>query len=166
MRNILKKIKRLIKFAAVIGTDDSGPYPIIKNTYMGRLASRAINLTPFGLWGHPPPGSLALVLNGNGVESNQACIANDYVNRPVKNLAEGEVVIGNKESHIYFKANGDIVINLKAGANLTNNGEVVINGDVNINGELEADDLTGAGVHYGKHVHPLPGGNTVGQPQN
>ena len=174
--SLLKKMKRLLKFAVVVATDDSGAYPIIFNSYMGKPRSKAVNISPFGLWSRPPLGSLSFVMNGNGAESNQACISNDYAGRPKKDIEEGEVVSGNKSSYLFFDKEGNVVLQLADGADFIINpggsGQVVTNSNLQVNGNMDvtqtitANELTDGNVPYTTHKHSDPQGGITGTPQN
>ena len=174
--SLLRKMKRLFKFAVVVATEDSGPYPLIFNSYMGKPRSKAVNISPFGIWSRPPLNSLSFVMNGNGAESNQACISNDYAGRPKKDLEEGETVIGNKSSYFFFDREGNVVLQLADGADFIINpgssGRVIINSDLQVNGDMDvsqtlsANELTDGSVPYTTHKHSDPQGGITGTPQN
>lgn len=178
--SLLKKMKRLLKFAVVVATDDSGAYPIIFNSYMGKPRSKAVNISPFGLWSRPPLGSLSFVMNGNGAESNQACISNDYAGRPIKDIEEGETVLGNKSSYVHFKKDGSVslfingteIVTFATDGNMSMVADVSITGDLDVDGKITAtgaiqgSEITDGSVPYTTHKHSDPQGGVTGTPQN
>ena len=184
---ILKKLKSMIKSARVVSSDDTGDYPVIEVTYFGVFRTRILLISSYGIWGRAPDGSLATVFNINAVESNQGAIANDYVGRPVKNKAVGEIVVGNSvtAAHILFCEDGGINIRAFGSVDLTADGDVtvtapnvnitatgeinmtapVINlsatGDLNVTGT----NMTHNGINVGdSHVHPIAGGSSAPGP--
>jgi len=178
--SLLKKMKRMLKFGVVTETDDSGSYPLIFNSYMGKPGSKAVNISPFGLWSRPPKGSLSFVMNGNGVESNQGSISNDYAGRPIKDLEEGETVLGNKSSYIHFKADGSVSLfingteivtfapngNINVAADVSIEGDLNVDGKITATGEIQGSELTDGSVPYTTHKHSDPQGGVTGTPQN
>lgn len=188
---IFKKLKSLIKSARVVSSDDTGEYPVIEVTYFGFFRSRILLMSPYGIWGRAPDGSLATVFNINAVESNQGAVANDYPGRPVKGKAAGEVVVGNSltKAHILFREDGGMDIRAFGSVDLVADGDVNVtaptinliataeinmtapainwNGTVTGSGDL---DITGTifkhnGVNVGDtHVHPITGGSSAPGP--
>lgn len=157
-------IKNILKFGNVTGSDDSGSYPKITTSFFGK-ESQALNIMPYGMWGRAPDGSLAVVFNIGGMESNQAAIVNDYKNRPVKDMEKGEVAFGNGIAGTYLKFNTDGSVSLQTSEGLNLEGDLNVNGDINSTGDIESDglitgsDLTDGITVYSTHVH---GGVTTG----
>lgn len=179
---ILKKLKSLIKSARVVSSDDTGDYPVIEVTYFGLIRTRILLMSPYGIWGLVPDGSLATVFNINAAESNQGAVANDYPGRPVKSKATGEVVVGNSltKAHILFRADGGMNIRAFGSVDLTADGDVNVTapaitftgafsivGDVDITGDL---DVTGTNMTHNTinvgdtHVHPINSGSSAPGP--
>ena len=98
--------------------------------------------SPYGLMHHPPDNSMVIVVNQGGKESNGIGIADDPNNRTLKDLAEGEVALGNylTGSYILFDKDGGCQI---VSNTLTHNGTNV--------GDDHAHDgvTTGTGVTGG-----------------
>lgn len=172
---MLKKLKSMIKSARVVSSDDTGDYPVIEVTYFGVFRTRILLISSYGIWGRAPDGSLATVFNINAVESNQGAIANDYVGRPVKNKAGGEVVIGNSitGTHILFREDGGMDIRAFGSVDLVADGDVTVTAPtINITATDEINltapeiNLTGAnlkhnGVNIGDtHTHLILGGSS------
>lgn len=136
---LMQKLKKMLKIGVVTGSDDSGSYPTILVSYLGKQLARAVNFTPFGLWSRPLPGMMSMLLSMNGRESNKFAITNELKNRPVKDLEEGEVALGNLLSYFHFKADGNIILTIPVGKFLTINGNVILNGGIQINGAITTD---------------------------
>jgi len=141
--SLTQQVKKLMKIGVVTDSDDSKSYPIIFVSYLGKTLARAINFTPFGLWSRPKKGMMSMLFNMNGRESNKFALTNELKNRPVKNLEEGESVLGNLLSFVHFKEDGSVVFTIPTGKTLTINGNVIINGGVIINGEITTENVGG-----------------------
>ena len=137
--SLSQRIKKLMKIGVVIDSNDSTSYPIIFASYLGKPRARATNFTPFGLWSRPLKGMMSILFNINGSESNKFALTNELKNRPVKNLKEGESVLGNLLSFVHFKEDGSVVFTITTGKTLTINGNVIMNGDLAINGNVIID---------------------------
>ena len=125
---IIERLKNTIVNMIKIGVitlagSDSGAYNRTQVSYLGKTKNTTVWM-PYGLDANIPKDSLMLLFNVQGQEENMIGIGHNAALR-FKNLAEGEVAIGNPKtgSKIYFKANGDI--------------EVESDGVVNINGDTE-----------------------------
>lgn len=142
LERLSRRLKKLIKSARVVSSDDSGDYPVIEVTYFGIIRRRVLLLSPYGIWGLVPGGSLATVFNINAAESNQGAVANDYPSRPVKNKKPGEVVVGNSltAAYILFREDGGMDIRATGSVDLTADGDVnVIAPNVNVTATGEID---------------------------
>lgn len=123
-------------------SDDSGNLRFGRFKYQGRTSDVKGNIfTPYGLMHNPPDGSMAMIFSQNAQESNPITIVDDPNNRTLKNLAKGEVAVGNylSGSYIHFLANGDILINNVSGNSsiLVKTNEVVITATmVTVTGDL------------------------------
>ncbi|MEE9159937.1 MAG: hypothetical protein V3U60_16320 [Gammaproteobacteria bacterium] len=162
---ILKRLKSLIKSARVVSSNDAGDYPVIEITYFGVFRTRVLLMSPYGIWGVVPSGSLGTVFNINAVESNQGAIANDYPGRPVRNKSPGEVVIGNSltQAHIHFREDGGIAIRAFGSVDLTADGAVNVTAGGTVN--LTSPGLTHNGINVGDtHVHPILSGSSAPGP--
>lgn len=141
--SLTQRIKKLMKIGVVTDSNDSTSYPIIFVSYLGKTLARAVNFTPFGLWSRPLKGMMSILFNINGSESNKFALTNELKNRPVKNLKEGESVLGNLLSFVHFKEDGSVVFTIPIGKTLTINGNVIINGGVIVNGEITTENAGG-----------------------
>lgn len=101
-------IKSMIRVGRLKTVDDSQSRRFGSVSYMGRSGAPLMLHTPYGLMHNPPTDSFVLLMNLSGQESNLVGIADDPVNRPVKDMSEGEVALGNYATGdtIYFKADG------------------------------------------------------------
>ena len=119
------------------------------------------------MWGHPPRDSLAVAFNISGKESDKAAIVNDYLNRPVRNLKEGECVIGNLKSYFHFKEDGTVVLAINGETRVQFGSEnTVIEGDVRVINQLFASDYhSHNGIQFNSHVHPENDGGDTGAPR-
>ena len=149
MSSLLQKLKKLMKNGVVVDSDDSGSYPVIFSKYLGKVSSRVLNLTPFGLWSRPDDGFLSLLFNSNASESNKFGISNDFKNRPIKNLAKGEVVLGNLKSYFHFKADGQVslfingveIMTFLANGIMQMNALTILNQGLVVNGGITTTDV-------------------------
>jgi phage gp45-like len=182
---MIEKIKNMIKRAATTAImKDSGSVPTIQVKYFNKTALVEV-LAPYGFCSSPPKNSMATVFNLLGQEENRTAIIDKPWQR-FKNLKEGEVVIGNylTLAKLYFKENGDVLLDLPEG-NLTVNvaeGDITVNapngqvtidsprvimtGDLEVEGTITAEgnitDLIGSNSlsmnemrnTYDSHVHP------------
>jgi phage gp45-like len=138
---MINKIKSLIKFAKQVNKMvDSGNYPIGQLSFLGQTQD-VRQITPYGLYCHPPIDSEWLVLNLRGNSDDKVGIGNNYLNR-FKNLKEGEFALYNQltGSYIYFKENGDIELIGKNDLNATIDGSINVlvkqDADITVNGNL------------------------------
>lgn len=141
-------IKNLIKRSTVSNiNDDTGNFCTAQVKWGSNKVSNVEVILPYGLSSCAPLGSLALMFNVFGQESNQAAIIN-YPPKRFKRLKPGEVAIGNflTKSVIKFLENGDIEITGLNNQNITIAGDVnlTVNGNINatIGGTLTAN-ITG-----------------------
>ena len=149
MSNLLQKLKKLMKNGVVVDSDDSGSYPVIFLKYLGKVRSRALNMTPFGVWSRPGDGFLSLLFSSNASESNKFGISNDYKNRPIRNLAKGEVVLGNLKSYFHFKADGQVslfinnveIMTFLANGIMQMNALTILNQGLVVNGGITTTDV-------------------------
>jgi phage gp45-like len=133
---IITFIRNLIKRGVVTrATDDTGQFAIAQVQWIAGKSGNVEVVYPYGVSGYAPVGSLALMFNVMGHESNRAAIINNPKIR-FKDLKEGEVAIGNflTRSYIKFLENGDIEVIGVASQNVTITGDVnlTIGGNCNI----------------------------------
>lgn len=183
MLSFLKsKLKNMVKYAVLRSIEDTGPMIRITSTAMGKT-SRAGLLTPYGLVGVPTEGSLAVLINLQGNESNQVGVAFDTAKR-IKGFPAGTTGVENylTGDHIICRADGWILLNSASGAYirisptgnvsiLSANGiEIESNSTVEITapgGVIIDGTLSGTpGVDLITHVHADPQGGTTGPPQS
>lgn len=162
MKQVIQKIRNLIKRCALSKIDDSQNYQVAQVTYFDKIVDVEV-INPYGISSKAPSGSLGLMFNVMGQEENRAAIFNDQPNR-FKNLEEGEVAVGNysTQSKIKFCANGDIEIfsngdiNAQcANLNVTADTTTITAPTNTIDGDLEiTGNVTNQGVDIGKtHTH-------------
>jgi len=120
MIKLFTMIKNLFKVARLLSTDDSGDFRVYNVSFMGK-EQKILGFTPYGLMHHPPEDSMVCVGNQLAQASNGIGVADDPANRIFKNLAEGEVALGNYVTgdYIYFDEDNNIKIqNAKTNANV------------------------------------------------
>lgn len=107
MRSIITMIKNAFKIARLLSCDDSADLRFASVSFLGKT-QKVMLFTPYGLMSKPPADSLALVWSQQAQESNGIGMADDPRNRTLKNLASGEVALGNYTTghYIYFDENG------------------------------------------------------------
>lgn len=129
-------IRNLIKRGTVTRkTADTGQFAIAQLKWISDKTGNVEVIHPYGISSYAPVGSLALMFNVMGHESNRAAIINDPKRR-FKDLKEGEVAIGNflTRSYVKFLENGDIEIIGTADQNITitGNSNLTVGGNCNI----------------------------------
>jgi len=104
---ILTLLKNLFKVGKMLYVVDSGDMRFGMVSFLGKT-QKVLVFSPYGLMHHPPDNSMAIVMSQGSKESNGISIVDDPVNRTLKNLATGEVALGNylTENYIYFDKNG------------------------------------------------------------
>lgn len=117
IKDLCLKVKTLIQTTFLLTykdvcVDDTGTDTEPARTgffYINGRAQKGFLFSPYGLCSNPPVGSSGLVFNTNA-GSNHPVGMVDFPSKRFKNLAEGEVVVGNYStgSYIKFLANGDI----------------------------------------------------------
>lgn len=143
--SILQRIKSLFKMAKLVGSDDTVNLRKGWFSYEGKSDDNPQRGTLFSPYGHmynPPAGSIVMLFSQNGQESNAVGIADDVKNRTLKSLSEGEVATGNylTGSYVYFKENGDILVNSE------NNVQVVANGNVSVTATGNITSVSGGNI--------------------
>ena len=108
---MIDAIKNLFTIAKLILTNDTGGLRFATVSVLGKT-QKALLFSPYGIMYHPPCGSLVTLWGQGGHESNKIGIADDPKNRPLKDLKEGEVALGNymAETYIYFDEQGTCTI--------------------------------------------------------
>ena len=162
IRKVMTLIKNMIKVARVLSVDDSGDYRSGQFAYLGRQVQGLV-FSPYGLLHHPPNNSMAVVLAQNAQGSNALGIVDDPVNRPLKNLAEGEVALANylTESNIHLQSGGNIVLTVGSTTITIADGTVTINGAVlQVNDNINSSDtitatneVTAGSINLTTHNH-------------
>jgi len=127
MPGLYQKICSLIKRGSISLTmADAGNFARAQVGFMGK--TKVVELVvPYGLASRAPAGSCVLLLNINGQEENMAGISYAPLSR-FKNLADGEVVVGNPvtESYVKFSADGKITVVSQAAVDITASGAISI----------------------------------------
>jgi phage gp45-like len=165
MKNIITKIKSLIRQAIItLITDDSEKYPLMQVNYNGKT-SYVIRVSPYGLCSNPGTDMFSLLFNSGGNESQKFGIPVDLLNR-YKNLKEGEVVLHNSKArnYVYLRENGNVFIQNDASyIRVGWDGDIHLNGSANY--AVSFNDLSSAFnnllTKYNAHRH---GGAATDQP--
>lgn len=147
MRALVNRIRNVFRIARLLSSNDATALRVGFVEYMGTTGQRAILHTPYGLMHRPPANSVCMLFSQNGNESNPWAIADHPRLRPLKELAEGEVALGNylTGDYVHFKADGSIdvrtegAVNVNAGSTVINADSAVVNADTTINGDLTVD---------------------------
>lgn len=144
-------IKNAFKIARLLSCDDSGDLRFASVSFLGKT-QKVMLFTPYGLMSKPPADSLALIWSQQAQESNGIGMADDPRNRTLKNLASGEVALGNYSTghYIYFDQNGLCTIiaddiNIVAANDITMNAEnitLTASSDVSITGDTVGIEAT------------------------
>lgn len=151
MRSIITMIKNAFKIARLLSCDDSADLRFASVSFLGKT-QKVMLFTPYGLMSKPPADSLALIWSQQAQESNGIGMADDPRNRTLKNLASGEVALGNYTTghYIYFDENGLCTIiaddiNIVAASDITMTAEnITLNAasDINISGDTVGIEAT------------------------
>lgn len=111
---MITMLKNLLKSGQASTFDDSGDIQISKSNWLGRTKQTVESLVPYGTFGTPMAKVRQILFSLRGNESNIAALNSDSTNRIKKNTEPGEYGIGSPltGANIYFKKNGDIVIEI------------------------------------------------------
>lgn len=144
-------IKNAFKIARLLSCDDSADLRFASVSFLGKT-QKVMLFTPYGLMSKPPADSLALIWSQQAQESNGIGMADDPRNRTLKNLASGEVALGNYTTghYIYFDENGLCTIladniNIVAASDITMTAEnitLTASSDVSITGDTVSIEAT------------------------
>jgi phage gp45-like len=109
--NPIRLIKNLFKIAKLLSVDDSGDYQFMTVTTLGKT-QKVRSWKPYGLMSSPPADSQVALFSQQAQESNGIGMADDPKNRLIKDMAEGEVAVGNylTSSYIKFDELGDAIL--------------------------------------------------------
>lgn len=151
MRSLITMIKNAFKIARLLSCDDSADLRFASVSFLGKT-QKVMLFTPYGLMSKPPADSLALIWSQQAQESNGIGMADDPRNRTLKNLAAGEVALGNYTTghYIYFDENGLCTIladdiNIVAANDITMTAEnITLNAasDIEISGDTVGIEAT------------------------
>jgi phage gp45-like len=82
-------------------------------TTLGKT-QKVLSFKPYGLMSSPPVNSIVGLWSQQAQESNGIGIADDPKNRPIKDMAEGEVALGNYVTGDYLYFDEDGVLDIKS----------------------------------------------------
>ena len=141
--SLLNCLKSLIKTGNIVDTDDSQKYQISNSKWLGTNSQKVQNYMPFGFFGTPGPETQQLLLNIRGNESNVIGLPNGKEKRIKKDTLSEEVGLGNTKTgtNIYFKDNGDVVLEVPSGkcVVVAEDGNVTIDGtQIELNGNSKS----------------------------
>jgi hypothetical protein len=112
-------IANLIRQGINKGIDDTAKIRRAVYKWLGRTdnGQTVQSFVPFGTFGCPQEGTLSILLALNGHEGNIVALEGDPENRIKKECKPGEFGIGNPltKANMYFKENGDIIIEIPEG---------------------------------------------------
>lgn len=163
---IFATIKNLFKVAKLLSVNDTGALRFATVSMLGKT-QKMLLFTPYGLMSNPPPNSMAILWAQQAQESNLIGLADDPANRVLKNLAPGEVALGNywTGNFIHFDETGLCTLDVDAlkivsandieieGANIT----ITATGAMSLNAStvgIVASSVTHGGVNIGStHKH-------------
>jgi phage gp45-like len=131
-----KTIKNIVKRAYISNTaTDDKNYHIVQISYLS--PTKTVNaelLNPYGVYTNPPQGLQVLSFSVQGHEENKICMAYSQSDR-FKNLAEGEILLGNTktQSYVKFDKDGNIIIDSKAKITINGAQDITIDSKAKIN---------------------------------
>ena len=106
---LINKIKNIVKIARIVSVDDSADVRFGVVKYLGKEQACQI-FTPYGFASNPPENAMGPIFQVDGEESKLIGMFDRTDQRPVKDLATGEVVVGNYETGEYVRfKDGNII---------------------------------------------------------
>lgn len=110
MKDLLNRIKGMIKSGQAQEYDDSGDIQTSESNWLGRSMQTVESLVPYGLFGTPLAKCRQILFSLRANESNQSGFNVDSANRIIKNTKPGDMGIGSPKagSYMYFKEDGVI----------------------------------------------------------
>jgi len=140
MKQLINKIKNLIKIARVVLVDDSNDIRVAKVQFLGKKQRCAV-FTPYGFMSNPPPNSAGPIWQVDGEESKLIGMFDLTNERTNKNLNPGETAIGNylTGDYVLFKegkiievnATGDLIATVGSNAEITAGADVTVSAGAN-----------------------------------
>ena len=138
---MLQKIRNMIKVCFVTTpTNDSESYPITNVGYFDKEQT-AVRLSPYGLYSNPPANSTGILFCAGANEGNTyALVSSDD---RIKNLAEGEVAVGNPVTgtQVKFDKDGNLIEIIQKNRTITiaEDNTITVTGDysLNVGGKLD-----------------------------
>ena len=135
-------------------SDNTGLFPTVSAEYFGKTQT----LKQFGLYGisyNPPDDSFGVALRANNDSANNIFAAVDRPDLRFKNLAKGELQVGNylTGNSVLFKADGTIEITAAT---------VKVIGDLEVIGDISTSVISSLNTHV--HGGVETGGSNTGGP--
>lgn len=177
MWKFINTIRNLIKFGTILTVDDSTNRRSCIIDFDGKKQTVCLFM-PYGLFASVPEDSIGATFAQNADDSSLFTIADKPESRPVRNLEQGEVGVGNyiTSDYILFDNDGNTTIQSATGSYIkflsdgsiemkSNSGVLnIVDTDINLN----TGEITGTNVFSGKssknHIHSgvTSGGQTTG----
>ena len=103
INRIFNKIANLIRRTIITNVPpvDNDDHLIVQTNSLGQAGNMEV-IYPYGMFGNPPQGSMALRFNSQGAAGNRAGIPFDPSSK-IKGSLETECGIGNPATQTYFK---------------------------------------------------------------
>jgi phage gp45-like len=120
MKGLYSKLCILIKRGLVtLSGNDSNNYPVCQVAFVKKTKTVEI-VSPYGLYSNLPTGAQMIVFTVQAQEENLAGIGYNSLTR-FKNLAEGEVVVGNPSTGAFvkFSADGSVTVCTSGAVNIS-----------------------------------------------
>lgn len=152
MNKLLTKITSMIKRSRVsLSHPDTGDYPIVQITYLGKTADMEV-IWPYGMNGRLPVDAIPVCFNIEAMEENKAGVGTTPTLRDkLENI--GETSFGNPVAKTFLRFLSDTSIELTNGTGLMT---MLPDGSMNINGAVispTGEITNSAGIVLGTHTH-------------
>jgi len=182
MQALLNRLKMMITRAKISGDQIDGLEGYGAPITQFRGNNRAQVIYPYGYLANPISDTLAITVALMGSPANLGIFPYHKPNTPflTKDLAEGEVIIGNPTvgNNILFKKDGSLIISSKKSIGslitLKTDGSIEIKGDLNVIGNItatgdisdSASTLDAMRNAYNPHTHIDSSTNPTSAPDN
>ncbi len=142
---IISKIAGLIKRSFITkASDDKNAFQTAQISYLDKVADTEI-IWPYGMFGNVPIDSLCVTFSVGAHEENRVTFPSRSHDRIKRDTKPGEVGQGNSltGSHVFYNADGDIIIDAKNKINIIVVGDatitankLIVNNDADITGNV------------------------------
>ena len=159
----------MISLAKILNSlSDTDLFQKVQGMFWGKsMPLKALNV--YGICFNPPDNSFGMAFSANGYD-NETFVIIDHPQKRFKNLAKGELMVGNflTGSYVHFKADGSVLVKVNDACSMLMNPSGVIDivsTNINVTGTVTASDFITSVAHFNEHIHPGDSGGVTGTPQ-